>query len=1262
MLKLLFWTLMVFFFSASGLAKEAQQGFFRQPTLHEETVVFVSEGDLWRVSRKGGVATRLTTHPGPESRPKISPDGKVVAFTAQYEGQSDVYTMPLQGGSPRRRTYGESRCAVAGFSPDGKLLCSTDRYSRLPDLQLFLLDLVTGERELIPLSQAAQGSFDDEGLALFFTRFGRQSSETKRYHGGTAENLWRFQMGGSEEAIPLLPDYTGTSSYPMWWNDRLYFLTDRDGTMNLWSMNREGESLSQHTNHRGWDVKSPSLFRGTAVYQVGADLYLYDLARGRETKLSISLVSDFDHLRERWVKKPLDYLTSAHPSPSGDDVVLTARGQIFVAPRQDGRFVEVTRKEGVRYRDARFLPDGKSLLAFSDESGEVELWTLPKNGVGERKQLTTDGKVLRWEAIPSPDGKWIAHHDKDWELWLLETDSGTQKKIDQSDQSRFRDLSWSMDGRWLLYVSTASNSNLQIKLHDVESGQSHDLTSDRTSCSSPAFDPKGEWIYFLSERNLRSVVRGPWGRRQPEPFFDRPTNIYQVSLRSGLQSPFAKDTELTAEKRKKKKEEEEEDEKEKVGKDDLESKEGLPDAVLIELEGIQNRVFKVPVSPGNYSGLMVAKDRLFWVALADLHKRDRSLKTLKIQNKDFKPKTLVEGVRNVELTANGKGLLVRKGSKIYYVDTSSGAPAKLDKAEIDLAGWTFSLDPAEEWRQMFLEAWRLERDYFYDRGMHGVNWKEMLSKYLPLVDRVRDRAELSDLVAQMVGELSALHIFVRGGDLRSGKDDVPVASLAVDLSWDNDLLAHRIDHIFLSDPDEIERRGPLAHPNLKIVAGDLIAGVNGVAFSDAGGLGKLLRNQAGKQVRLTLREKDGLTSRDVIVIPITQRAAADLRYHEWEYTRRLQVEKMSGGRIGYVHLRAMGAQDMAQWTRHFYPVFQREGLLIDVRHNRGGNIDSWILEKLIRKAWFYWQGRTGAPYWNMPYAFRGHMVTLCDERTASDGEAFSEGFRRLGLGKVLGTRTWGGEIWLTGSNTLVDRGVATAAEFGVYGPEGEWLIEGHGVDPDMVIDNLPHATFQGRDSQLEAGVRHLLELMEKEPVRVPSPPKGPDKSLQADGRPDVPTKGSGRVSRVETRNLNKGILMEERCRLEVKELHQFFEDWFTGKIEGEDHYSRFSKVMADGFEMISPEGAKVSRKDVLTAIMGAQGHLAGREFKIWIENHTSRSVTPDLELVTYEEWQENGGVRAGRLSTALMRRNDDAPRGVEWIHLHEVMISTETAR
>ena len=1069
-------------------AAASPEGYYRTPAIHGDTLVFAAEGDLWRVPLSGGAAQRLTTAPGDETDPAISPDGTTLAFSADYEGPEEVYVMPLDGGAPKRLTYAGG-AHVRGFTAGGAVLFGTTRYNGAPDEQVATVDPRTGEIALLPLAQAHDGAYADDGKTFFFTRLPAQSSHTKRYRGGTAQSIWRWN-GGSEEAADLTADFPGTSRAPMWWKGRVYFVSDRDGTMNLWSMDGDGKDLKQLTRHKGWDVLEPALSDGKIAYRLGADIRVYDAETEKDAEVPIRLVSDLDQTLERWVSKPMDYLTAMHLAPDGSRVALTAYGKVFVATAGAGRLVEAGREPGIRYRDARFLPDGKELLALSTQTGETEFVTLPANGVGEGTLLTRDADVLRWEGAPSPDGKWIAHHDKDRRLFLTEVATKTTRKIDESDVDDFSDLAWSPDSRFLVYGKAADNSFRRLVLYDLEGDRKTDLTTDRYDSYSPAFSPDGRFLYLLSDRVFDSLVKAPWGPRQPEPYFDRPTRIYLIPMTAEARSPFASPDELHPAPG-------DRDEKEKA--DDAagakEAKKAGKAAKLVpDLEGIRERIQEVPVPAGNYRGLATNGERLYVMARESGPDPKASLLSIKIDPETKEPTVFLHDVRFYDLSADGKKILVRKGDDLYVVKAGEKAPEDLSKARVDLSGWTFPIRPRDEWRQMFDEAWRLERDYFYDRGMNGVDWKAMRAKYAPLVDRVTTREELSDILGQMISELSALHMYVRGGDMRETPFPIDGASLGARLVRDPAAGGERVDHVYRTDPDRPGELSPLARPGVGVEDGDVIEAINGVSVLTVPDAGALLRNQAGKQVLLRVKPKDGGPAKDVVVEPISLSRDADLRYDEWEYTRRLEVERLSGGKIGYVHLRAMGASNLTEWYRDFYPVFDKPGLIVDARYNRGGNIDSFILEKLLRRAWAYWQPRIGKPNWNMQYAFRGHAIVLCNYRTASDGELFSEGFRRLGIGKVLGTRTWGGEIWLSSSNFLVDHGIATAAEFGVYGPKGEWLIEGHGVDPDIVVDDLPRATFDGKDAQLEAGVAELMKEIAADPRPVPQPPPYPDKS------------------------------------------------------------------------------------------------------------------------------------------------------------------------
>ncbi len=1087
-------------------AEQSHHGYYRFPALHGETIVFTSEGDLWTVSMHGGTAQRLTTAPGTEQMATISPDGRTVAFLANYEGPSEIYTMPIGGGLPERRTW-EGSVQPAGWSPDGKLLISTARYSTLPGDKLALIDS-QGRREILPLAEAAEGTYSADGKTLFFTRWTKQWSETKRYKGGFAENIWRFD--GEHEATPLTADYEGTSAHPMFWKDRVYFLSDRDGIMNVWSMDTDGKRLKQESHQKVFDVQAASVSDGHIVYASGADLWLLDPATGSEQVIPITLQSDFDQMREHWVKKPVDYLTEVHLSPDGGSAVFTARGEVFVIPAKQGRIVKVASNSAVRYREARFLPDGKSIVTLSTESGETEFWKYPANGVGAPEQWTRDAKVLRWDGVPSPDGRWLAHWNKDQELWLYDIKAKQEKRIAQSMNGDFGDLSWSPDSKWLAFAETADNSFQQVKIWNVDSGKIETITSDRYNSGNPVWSSDGKWLYFLSDRSLETSVQAPWGPREPEPHFDRTVKIYQLALTADLRSPFLPDDELHKDGKEIGKDEKDNDKKDTDKKDsdkkdgdkkdsdkkdgdkkDSDKKDEKKVEVKIDFNDVAARVTEVPVHAGNYGSLQLTEKRLCWVSAVN---EESSVQCLEIANKGDEPDTVLHGAGSFEISQDRKKMLVAQGQNFYIFDADikdgNGAKAK---SGIDLSRWSIQTNPREEYRGLFLDAWRLERDYFYDRSMHGVNWPAMRDRYLPLVDRVADRDELNAVIAQMVSELSALHTFVQGGDARKPADHIDVATLGARLRRDEKAGGYVVEHVYVHDPDLPNQAPPLAKPETAVMEGEVITNIDGTDALSVPDERVLLRGKAGTQVLLHVKNEKG-EGRDVIAVPISAHDDSVMRYSEWEYTRRTTVDKQSNGMIGYVHLQAMGPDDINQWAREFYPVFNRQGLIIDVRHNHGGNIDSWLLEKLLRQAWFYFQGRVGNPTWNMQYAFRGHIVVLCDHETASDGEAFSEGFRRLKLGKVIGTRTWGGEIWLSGSNVQADNGVATAAETGVYA-DGKWLIEGRGVEPDVVVDNLPHATNTGDDAQLNAALQELEQEIKADPRPVPPPPPHPDKSF-----------------------------------------------------------------------------------------------------------------------------------------------------------------------
>lgn len=1091
-----------------GAFAQSPMGYYRQPAVSSDSIVFVAEGDLWRVSLAGGTAQRLTTNLAAESNPAISPDGKRVAFTARYEGPAEVYVMPIGGGAPSRLTFEGDTASVQGWTPDGSVLYATARYSGKPDSRLYTVNPVTRETMPIPLHQAAEGCY--LGGSLFFARQQLTGENTKRYEGGLVQKLWRFDAG--KEAVLLTADHAGTSRQPLCGDGRVYFISDRDATLNIWSMDADGRGVKQHTRHTDFDIRGASISADgkRIAYQRGADIHVLDPLSNADAKLAVSLQSDFEHTRTRWVKNPWEFVTSIAPSPNGDRVAITARGQVVLVPVGNGRRVEATRASDFRAREAIFTPDGKSIYTFTDKSGEMELWRFPANGVGTATQLTKDASVLRGKAFPSPDGKWIAHFDKDRRLYLLNLASGEDKEIDRSRVDAYGEISWSPDSRRIAFNKSAENLFETLHLIDIATGKKTQLTSDRYDARDPAFSPDGKWLYFLGNRNLRSVVTQPWGQRNPEPFFDRQTRIYALALDPAARWPFLPKDELQKPEQEKKPETTKGSTPE-AGKAEAvaEGKSEAKDAVkpvkpsALRLEGLSERLYEVPVPSGNYSKLSTDGKRLYFIVTETSVDPKLALRSVAIEAPNPAAPAVelyFDEIRSYQLTADRKKLLIRKANELYVFDAGKSAPplAEHGKFAVNLRDWTIQVDPREEWKQIFVDAWRLHRDFFYDKNMHGADWGRVRAKYEPLMARATDRTDVNDIIAQMSAEAVALHSQVGTPDVRKSEDTVDVAGLGADFVKTTQ--GFRVARLYGGDPELLEERSPLAKPEVNVTVGETVTAVNGLPAASAAGIGELLRNQNGKQVLLSVTDAAG-RSREAIAVPVTSRADKDLRYLAWERERMLRAGKRSGDRIGYVHLQAMGANDIARWAREFYPVFQREGLIIDLRHNRGGNIDSWIIEKLQRRAWHFWQSRqSDALSWNQQLAFRGHVVAIIDGGTYSDGETLAQGLRRLGIAPLFGTTTAGAGIWLSDQNRLRDNGIARAAENGVFvdnGPgsrgENAWITEGVGVKPDVEVDNLPHASFNGEDAQLDAAIGYLMDKLTKEPIRVPLIPAFPNK-------------------------------------------------------------------------------------------------------------------------------------------------------------------------
>ncbi|GLH72678.1 tricorn protease [Geothrix limicola] len=1065
-----------------SLPAHAGEAYVRFPATRGDQVFFTAEGDLWRAPLTGGRAMRLTSHAGQEIRPAVSPDGRWLAFSGSYEGPQEVYVMPVEGGQPRRLTFAGLGCSVLGWTPQGQVLFTTQaEVGPSRATVVAMVDPKTLARTTLPLADANEACVDPSGKLLFFTRLGihMTGDNARNYRGGAAAEVWRYDLAGGREAVKV--SFGAPLKRPMVWKDRLLVVSDKDGCDNLWSLAFDGSDARQLTHHKAWDVRGASLGDGRVAYQLGADLRVYDLVTGQDRLVEVSLASDFDQQRERLIKKPLDFLENAGLALNGERVVLTARGQVAVAGTEGLRRVDVALPAGSRAREATLSLDGKSVFAFCDATGEQQLWRFPANGAPGGMALTTDKGLDRMAIFPAPDGSVLAHTDHEGNLYLLNLASGENKRIDANPYGEVPSVIWAPDAKTLAIIRPDSARHLsQILLHSVADGRQMVLSSDKYESYAPAFSPDGKWLYFLSDRSFQVVNDSPWGDRNMGPYFDHRTKVYALALQEGLRFPFQPRTELDAEPAESK------EAKPKEGKE-AKAKDAKAETPAILWNGLAARLYEVPLAAGNYSDLHVDAKRLY---LTEREGRATQVKTLEIGNSGAPLETFAADVASFDLSADGKKAMLRKhgpnGDTFYLVEAGAKA-GDLAKAEVKLGGWAFPVEPKTEWRQMFQDAWRMHRDRFYDSKLRGQDWEALRRKYEPLVARVTDRAELNDLLGQMMGELGALHSQTRPGDQRVAQDGSAQAFLGAVFSRSAE--GYRLDHLYRTEAELPSEASPLAQAGLGLREGDVLTAVNGRPVLEARDLSDLLRNRAGQQVLLAFT-RGGEALKPVIVTAIDGGRQASLRYSDWEEGLRRQVDQASHGRIGYLHLRAMGPGDINTFAREFYGQVDRDGLILDVRRNNGGNIDSWVIEKLLRRVWGYWTDNKGhLNATNMQQTFRGHLVVLADEFTYSDGETFTAGIKALGLGPVVGRRTAGAGAWLTDSNLLADRGQIRAAEWAQYlGKDGSWIIEGVGVAPDVEVENLPKETYEGRDRQLETAIKLLQDKLAKEPV-APLKPK-----------------------------------------------------------------------------------------------------------------------------------------------------------------------------
>ena len=1060
--------------SSMIFANASNQGYYRAPALHDQTLVFTAEGDLWTTelsqNQNQTKASRLTSLAAEELDATISKDGKWVAYTANYEGATEVYVMPIEGGVAKRVSFENSRVRLQGWTASGEVLYSTD--NAFGPANFWVLKTVDPQTLTItdlPLADAVEGTIDDKGEYVYFTQFGLQVSgdNVKVYRGGAKGEIWRYKLGSKQEAQQLTATHDGSVKQPMLYNGRVYFVSDQSGNDNIWSMTVDGKDFIQHTKYTDWQVRDAQLNNGRIVFQQGADIKLLNLANFTESTLDIELTSDFTHRREQWVNDPMDYATSTVFSHQGDNVVITARSHVAIASNDGRRLVQIDSPADSRVRDALLSDDGKWVYGISDASGEQEIWQYPADGSAGAKQLTKDGSTLRTSLLLSPNGRYLVHDDYMGNVWLYDLSRNNNQKIIQNGEGLgpYQDITWSGDSQFIaLTKAEIGKQRPQIVLYSINESKAQTLTSDKYESFSPSFSHDGKWLYFLSNREFKATPDSPWGDRNMGPIFDKRTQVFALALDAKASFPFTKPTELTIIKDAKKADSKDQD---------------TPAKVKVEWDGLNQRLWQVPVDAGNYNSLVATKDKLY---LLDGSQDKSELKLIKFDPLNIKVDTFSEDVGQYSLSKDGSKIMLRKQSdpkNLLIVDAGDKLPSDVSRAKVSTDQWQLSISPPQEWQQIFEDAWLMHRDSFFDPKMRGVDWQAAKAKYQPLVDRLTDRNELNDIFMQMMGELNSLHSQVRGGDIAQDADAAKAAALGARLTQTDKGVV--ISHIYQTDPELPLSASPLARIEVDAQEGDVIASLNGKKVTNIADVTQLLRNQGNKQVLLGLVR--GKTALNTIVTPHDIGTDAKLRYLDWVEHNGDKVAKASKGNIGYLHLYAMGSGDVESFAREFYTNYDKEGLIIDVRRNRGGNIDSWIIEKLLRRAWAFWQPTHGSTNANMQQTFRGHLVVLADQMTYSDGETFSAGIRALNIAPIIGKQTAGAGVWLSGRNSVTDKGMARVAEYPQYAIDGRWIVEGHGVEPDIEVDNLPYATFSGKDAQLEAAISYLKDELVQQPIK-----------------------------------------------------------------------------------------------------------------------------------------------------------------------------------
>ncbi|GHO83361.1 S41 family peptidase [Dictyobacter formicarum] len=1085
------------------------QGYVRFPNIFQNQIVFVAEDDLWVVATEGGRAERLTAGVGEVRYPHFSPDGQLLAFVGREEGPSEVYVMPAQGGPAQRLTFQAGNCRVLGWSPDGEEILYSSNAGQFAGRfeVIYAIKPTGGMPRLLPLGMANDISYSRDGGVVIGRNINiREFSHWKRYRGGTAGHLWCDRNGDGN--FKRLLQLNGNVADPCWIGERIYFLSDHEGVGNIYSCTPEGEDLRQHTHHTDFYARHLSTDGTRLVYHAAADLYLFDPRNEELQHLEISLPS-IRTQRSRKFVQAANYIDSYALHPQGHMLALTTRGKAFTFGNWEGPVLQYGEPDGVRYRFLEWLVDGKCLVAIHDAPGREELIIFTPDAVSEPRTFSDIdlGRVTNLVVSPTENVVAIANHRN--ELLMVNLDKGTSQVLDRSDAGRIDGVAWSPDGAWIAYGFALSSNKTAIKLCKIETGETHQVTDPILQDTDPAFDPEGKYLYFLGQRVFNPVH----DNLHFDLGFPRGVKPYVIILRKDQRSPFIPESKAPDEKEKEKDKEKEEGGEKKAQSETEAPKDGSQEnkekkeegakkgaAITIDLDGISERILPFPVSEGRYTQIRGVKGKALFLshpvegALNNTTRSKGSLEYYDFEN--YKTEKLFDGVSSFDLSRDNKVLVylnqhrlrvIKAGDKLKP-EHNSNERASRESGWIDLQRVKVSVQPFAEWKQMFAEAWRLQREQFWSEDMSGIDWEAIYQQYAPLVERISSRSELSDLLWELHGELGTSHAYEMGGDVRHGPH-YRQGFLGVDWVYDAEQERYRIARIVKGDPSDSQTTSPFTSPGLNVKVNDAVLAINGQRVGPNRGPQELLVNQAGNEVQLTIEDAETKESRVVVVKALASETLA--RYREWVESNRRMVHKLSDNRVGYIHIPDMGGNGYAEFHRGYLSEYDYPALLVDVRWNGGGNVSGLLLEKLARRRIGYDFPRWGKPEPYPGESPRGPMVALTNEHAGSDGDIFSHSFKLMGLGPLIGKRTWGGVIGIHPRHKLVDGTVTTQPEFSFWFKDVGWNVENYGTDPDIEVDIAPQDFVREVDPQLERALAEALRLVNEYPTLEPKPGERP---------------------------------------------------------------------------------------------------------------------------------------------------------------------------